>query len=448
MRLVFPVNPSILRRGVLPFAALVLIAFQLGPRSREEGVAAERRPAARSTPARERVPAVKPFDRDSFLRVFQSAREEPRFKSLDNIVRGHRQNPDVPAALWSAIERDVYLRRILPSTLTAIALHGSLDAPDVVAQLISLLTAADPRVALIATAGLERRHPPEALQPLLKLPSHPAYKSTYALRHATVGAVGQYPEKPAVDFLVDTVEHARGQLKYEAARHLALRTGQPFGGIGRDWKQWWASQRNTFEFKPVAGVAPSSPEAVPRAIQWEAEVPTFYGVPIYAERVVFVIDRSASMLSSVDDVTRLSEAQRELEGAIRKLPDSAWFNIIAYESNYITYKNGLVSATALEKSEAVQFVYRLDAFGKTACYDALEGALVLDQELEAILFLSDGEPTAGRIVDPRQIVDELTRENQLRRVSINTIGIDARDIWEQFLQQLAGANFGIYHSIR
>ena len=177
-------------------------------------------------------------------------------------------------------------------------------------------------------------------------------------------------------------------------------------------------------------------------------LPQFFGTLIYAKRIVFVIDKSKSMLSTVDGVTRLDNAEKELEAAIRKLPDDAWFDIIAYNDFEQPYAGKLVPATPAQKSAAVQFIYSLVAERQTDIYDTLSDALIVDSNIEAILFLSDGEPNVGRIVDCPTILQKITQQNAQQRTSINTIGIDAQGIGGDFLKKLAADNFGEYRSIR
>ena len=68
--------------------------------------------------------------------------------------------------------------------------------------------------------------------------------------------------------------------------------------------------------------------------------------------------------------------------------------------------------------------------------------LAASNDLELILFLSDGEPTAGALVDPSAIVIAIANHNLTQRTTINTLGIDARDKHEEFLKNLAEKNYG------
>src|SRR5262249_37559944 len=156
---------------------------------------------------------------------------------------------------------------------------------------------------------------------------------------------------------------------------------------------------------------PAASATVASDMPWDQPVPKFYGVPIYAQRVVFVVDASKSMQSTVDGVTRLDDAQRELEQTIRGLPEGTYFNLIAYDVMPRLGNAKRVRADFQTRSDALRFVYSQAADRKTACYEALESALSLDPNLELVVFLSDGEPTAGRIVDPPRIVQAIAMHN-------------------------------------
>ena len=97
------------------------------------------------------------------------------------------------------------------------------------------------------------------------------------------------------------------------------------------------------------------------------------------------------------------------------------------------------------KRSAAAYVSGLTAAGKTASFDALDAAFRYDAE--AIFFLSDGEPTAGRMVNPAQIIRFVAEANKNRRLSLHTIGIMPDNGLAQFLQVLATANNGAYRHV-
>jgi|GEM_PF-1173406 len=396
---------------------------------------------------------TKPFTPEKLLRAFRGNREDSRHRALDDIERFHRDDSGVPPALWKVIEPALNVKQAPDSLLRAIRMYSLLDDDEGAAHILTLLSAADPRIVLAAIDILAVRRPPEALVALMKLREHPGFTTHYGLRHAVVSAVAKFDEPASVDFLIASVAKLDGQVKYVAARQLARLTGQNFGSQSDKWREWWDANRKSFRVATASTASVTSSAGVPTKptgdpIPWDYAVPQFFGTPIYAKRVVFVIDKSKSMLSSVDGVTRLDDAQKQLEAAIRGLPEDAWFEIIAYNDSEQAYSGRLTQATPSEKSSAARFLYSLSADGKTDIYDTLVDALAVDPNLEAILLLSDGDPNVGSIVDKPTIVQRITAQNAVRRISINTIGIDAQGAAEEFLKRLAADNFGEYRPSR
>jgi hypothetical protein len=295
---------------------------------------------------------------------------------------------------------------------------------------------------------LAERRPPASLVRLTMLREHAAYNSSFPFRHAVVSAVARFQEPASVAFLVATIGSSDGQLKYEAVRHLVRLTGENFGGQVGEWKKWWESNRDAFRPPAPTGTAATGARPSAEPAMWDYNLPKFFGLPIYAKRVVFVIDKSKSMLSAADGISRLDTAEKELEAAIRQLPDDTWFEVIAYNDSEQRFSGKLVQATPSQKSGAVRFIYSLVAERTTDIYDTLADALQFDENIEAIFLLSDGVPTSGTVVDPAVILNNVTIQNAALRVSVNTIGIDAQGPAGEFLKRLALDNFGIFQIIR
>lgn len=382
------------------------------------------------------------FASERFLRTFRSNRDELKFQALHEVEALHPDEPALADALWQALEPLREGKKPTPSLLAAARLYAKLPAAAHVERQISLLKLSEGSVVLAAAAGLASQHVPEALPELIALRKHPEYAQRYAFRQGIVAAVSQYAESTAVEALLEIVSTSEGQLKYEAARQLARLTGENFGSKVAAWRAWWADRQ-------AQGAAALTPAAkAPTDIPWDEPVPKFFNVPIYARRVVFVIDRSKSMESSVDTVTRLDEAQRELERTVLNLSESTHFDVLAYDTVLRNWRNTLVPATLQNKSDSLRFIYSLYPSRKTACYEALESALSMDPNLELIVFLSDGEPNAGRVVSPAQILQMISARNANGRVTIDVLGLDAQGPTESFLKQLAESNFGTYRPIR
>lgn len=224
----------------------------------------------------------------------------------------------------------------------------------------------------------------------------------------------------------------------------------------------------------------------------------FFGLPITAARVVFVIDTSGSMVlldrplshpvtevdlrqaaaddPAVRELQRLARAKNELAAAISGLRPDQQFNVIAYSSDVRRWRSSVVAADEAEKASALRFVGELVASGLTRTRDALEAALE-DPEVEAIYLLSDGAPAdrAGANLDELRALAregiaaclQVARERAVeRRVRIHVLGMDgpgvhlarwgARDtpddpgylaMLRRFLEDLARLTGGTFKSI-
>lgn len=405
--------------------------------------------ASTAVSARTAERKAKTYSADQLTRLLRAKQPGPRDAALREIAEFHTADAAQAEALWQAIQQNLRGKTVPLPVLEAIAVHGLVEAPEAVRHHVSLLANRDPHVVIVAAEGLGNRDTDKIVPDLIKLAERPEFSASYAFRHSVVSAVAKHRKPESVDFLVKSMEKFDGQLRFEIAMRLAQLTGQKFGGIPADWKAWSDENRSDFRFPDQAASSPagSTPES-PAAIPWTFNVPRFYGTPIYANRVVFVLDRSKSMMSSVDGVTRLREAQREFEETLRNLPESTWFNVVIYNDQTDVWQADLVQAVPQAKALALRFVNGIVPERKTATYDALAEALGEDQNLEAILFLSDGQPTAGSIVDRPSILREITKSNLFRRVAINTIGIDAEGEAREFLRALAAQNFGTFREIR
>lgn len=439
-----PVSRATLAAGC---CAILVGALLLGVRH----TAAETpRSDSTPTPAAKSRLKQKPFSASSFAALFRTTREQAKLRALDEADEFHRRDPELPAALGEAIAQALRTRQTTRSMFRAIRLLGELDQPKATDELVELLSSSDKRVVMLATEFLGKRQQPQTQEAVAQLTTHPEFRESYGFRQSVVRSVAQFATPESVDFLIDLLPRTEGQLQYETARQLSQLTGQNFGNYDENWKAWWQANRETVKILPLASPKADAvaPIDAPAAMPWKSKLPRFYDIPIYARRYIFVIDRSRSMLSSVDGVSRLERAKEELDKAIREMPEDTWFNIVTFDDRVTLWKPRLVPADRLHRAEAIRFAWSLDAGRRTACYDALEKAFGFDENLEAIFLLSDGRPTAGQLVDPDQITQAVTTPNFFRRVAINTLGIDARDEWQEFLKNLAELNYGEFKLLR
>lgn len=275
-----------------------------------------------------------------------------------------------------------------------------------------------------------------SIKSLVKLSEHPLFGNVFAARRAVVQALRRIERPEAIDALIEILSRAHGEVRGDIAKHLTAISGKPHALDAERWRAWWKENREKYssrslrpqpDYGPLYAAAPSR----------------YYGLPIYAQSVVFVLDTSGSMSG-----LRLAAAQRELLQAIASLPAGVGFNVLAFNTGVIPWRAQISPATPDAKAEAAAFVMLQHASGATWTYDALVAAFAFDAE--AIYFLTDGEPSGGTLSEPISIVAALTQQNRSRRVTINTIGVGVGPVglpFDLFLNSLAAQNHGEYRRV-
>jgi len=272
--------------------------------------------------------------------------------------------------------------------------------------------------------------------PLVRLAGTRIFEQDFAVRRTVVQALINIRKSEAVGGLIEIMQRAHGEAEADAVEYLTHITGQSHGLDSAAWKRWWEQARETFEY-------PKQLTSPPYRTTKVAATSEYYGLPIFAERLVFVLDTSGSMSGP-----RIVAAKRELIRAISSLPDYAYFGVVEFNSDVTVWHKQLVQATPQAKKSAVHFVEMQETGSNTASYDALEMAFNFDTE--AIYFLSDGAPHGGKITAPVDIVAAITAGNRSRRVSLYTIGIGvgfAGNPLDIFLKTLAAENWGVYRRV-
>ncbi len=264
-----------------------------------------------------------------------------------------------------------------------------------------------------------------------------SYDKEFGLQRTVIRAATRYTTKPAVAFLFSQLEKQKGELRGDIIEYLGQLTGEQFGLNTAAWQRWWQEHEKTFEYP-----ARPAPPLIRNVVAGNTPG-SYYGIPLYAQRMVFVLDTSASMRGP-----RIVAAKRDLTKAVDELDDNAYFGLIAFNAGVYTWQKSLVQATAKNKKAAEYWILNQELGLRTASYDALEAALHFDAE--AIYFLTDGAPVGGRIDDPAQIVQAIGLLNRVRRESIYSIGIGLGPPGngpEMFLKTLSAENYGIYRRV-
>jgi hypothetical protein len=365
-----------------------------------------------------------------------------------------KDQPDVCSVLIDQLNQEVRRQHHDPNTPLLLAVLMSSGLPDVqkaTDRYFEKLSATrDGAVFAAAMADLLAMHRMQAdIEPLLYLAGS-KLSEKLVVRRAIVHALVQIDDPEAIEALIIVAATFDGEVLADIYEYLALVTKQQLADPA-DWAKWWKDNKATFKFPQ--GLARPEVRKFENLVYGNAT--RYYGLPLYARRMVFVIDVSMSMRAPASGmpgpgmgISRIAAAKRELIAAVNALESNVSFGIVAFHRDNTLFRKQLVEATSENKSTAIRFVEGAQMELGTSTYDALLAAFRYDAE--AIYLLTDGAPASGTIVNPVAIVNAITAQNRSRRVSIYTIGVGvgpAGSIFEVFLQSLAERNYGLFRRV-
>jgi hypothetical protein len=267
----------------------------------------------------------------------------------------------------------------------------------------------------------------------------------------------------AIIAVLEKTEKKRDEPWLDAQSALVSMTGNKDIAKSADWKNWWKSNKETYDPKKV----PTGTHGVGETVAREA--PKLFGLEVLSKRVVFILDVSGSMTikdtppengkrgKSMEpgdpgygdtpiECMRMKRLQDAMEKCIEQLPEDARFSIVTFSSQVIMWKQELVPANAKNKAEAIEFSKGMHAEGYTWTDTALERAFDFADANTFYLF-TDGIPQRGKnpdgspqMIPHQEVLDKTIEWNRIRKVKINCIGIGEAD--PTMLAKLASAHDG------
>jgi len=310
-------------------------------------------------------------------------------------------------------------------SILEVVLESGLDDPELTEILIEELDHRDWRVRAAAAEALGSTGAAESVEPLVSLLHDEKH---WQVQIACLRALGISRQAAAVGILIERLDQLEGRLAHEAGRALSTLTGMSLGHRTSSWTRWWADHREGFE--------PPSPELAQWAdVEEPSETYAFYGIPVFSNRLAFVLDVSGSMGGP-----KLERLKKELEVIIERLPDHAKLNMVFFETNVHPWRRRLQPLTAENREAAREEVRECRAEGATNLWEGLLEAFE-DEEVDTIYLLSDGEPTAGAVTNLASICKEIGSINRYRRVAIHVVLIGLKS---RHLRRLALESGGTY----
>lgn len=168
---------------------------------------------------------------------------------------------------------------------------------------------------------------------------------------------------------------------------------------------------------------------------------TFFGEEISMEQdsVIFVADRSASMIHE----GRMLRAKEELTRSIQGLSENISFNIIFFDCTMMQFKPQVVEANEENKAHAVAWVNSILLGGGTGSGPAVAMALN-DKENMLVVLLTDGQPTCGFNTEEHL---QLIKAANTQGARIDVFGISAYGEYRAWCQKVASKNGGNYYDV-
>jgi len=163
---------------------------------------------------------------------------------------------------------------------------------------------------------------------------------------------------------------------------------------------------------------------------------------VYEEQVHFCIDVSFSMdnklLIGNKLFSRIDCVKDELSKMIRSFHPEKKINLYAFGSSIITWSKTLKECNLENKLSAIEWLNKLEPFGTTAMFEALEAVVDCDSQAKTVYVLSDGYPNNEEMVLKWIVIHP--------KVVINTTSFEAAYGASEFLSKMANSTRGIFRS--
>ncbi len=256
----------------------------------------------------------------------------------------------------------------------------------------------------------------------------------WPIRVAAIRGLSKLKLVESIDALVERMQKEEGRMLAECRDALDALTGKGLGYAAGHWKDWWAAARENFSFPDAKAAG---------AAAGPGNTTTYHGITVLSTRLVFCLDISGSMAEIVTGKeSRLDQAKKELVRVLGQLNKEASFNMIFFDDKVEPWQQGMVGIKSTLKASQDK-VNALQPRGTTNIFDTLVVAFQ-HKEVDTVFLLSDGEPTAGRVVDTEDVLREVRKLNRIRQIVIHTISFGP----SPFMKRLAAQNGGQYVEVK
>ena len=343
---------------------------------------------------------------------------------------------------------------------------AALGTPEALEMVLGYAKGSDPELRAIAIGSLRKfEGKTRAMEGLLAALSDP----DEAIRANALWGLAGFRDKAMVGPLIHLLENDE-RLRVQALEMLVKLTGQNMDLVAADWKKWWEVAEPKFELP--------DPKAK-GTTRVKAREFSYFGLEVSSKKIAFLVDASKSMDEQVPvklvkgkdsgeakgggtsvggsgggngggririkdgKAMKIEILKRELVNLIGKLPGDTQVNIVTFHREFTPWQSQLQPLAGAGRGRALEFVKGIETRNGTNVFDTLEFALG-DKRVDTIYLLSDGLPTAGRLLDLPSITREVQALNRRRGVAIHCIAFGEES---KLLEAIAKENGGQYRFV-
>jgi len=283
---------------------------------------------------------------------------------------------------------------------------------------------------------------PQRAQPLL---DSMAQDKSWRVRTAVARALGSLRSDRGLRALVGMLARETGRVREDVLVELRRLTHQDFGLHVDAWERF-------LQVAPTDLLSTSSIEPMAAAAAGGSVV--YYGISSLSRRLVFVTDLSGSMSTLergygiATSGTRLEITRAQLADLVSALGPDVAINLYTFTAGVSAWDRSLQPMEPKAKARALEEIAAYRADGATnvyaaleACFDAAERSLdrpgLEDECPDTAFVLTDGAPSAGRLLDPELLLDYVAERHRAVQLRLHTIALATDPPSREFMQQLA-----------
>ncbi len=324
----------------------------------------------------------------------------------------------------------------LPAVLFASEALGIHQSPAHLDHLYAALEHKDLRVQIEAAKAIGRIADPSSVELLLEKIADKRSR-LWPLQIQLLDSLGKIPDVKSIPVLIKMLEQNQGRMRLHIVYALnAIKGNKSTYQNAKQWSQWWTEQAATFTVD-----ASRSKQFRQTYLPIDMHVPSngdFYGLPIYSDRLCFVVDTSYSMKGD-----RIANLREQLTMSIESLEKSVFFNLVDFGGKVKIYYEGDLCQ---DTQGLTDYVAAMTLSGGTRSFDSMEVGMQIGP-VDTIYFLSDGRPIASQLNNWKDIHTTLSLQNRYRPISIFSVSFSAGQQSATEMKRMSRCNDGRSYEI-